>query len=77
MPVLGRFSCGENRDQAPGAVNQLKFDRKFAQFFERRALQQLVALYDDENVKFVRREAARHFFISTEFIGVGAEQLAQ
>ena len=77
LPVVGRLARGEYRDQSPCAIDQLNPDRKIAQFLQRIPFQQSVAFDHDEDVKFVRREPARDFFVCPEFIGIGSEQLTQ
>ena len=72
-----RRARGKHRDDAARAVDQLQVDRHVAQLFQRRALEQLVALDDHQHVEFVRREAVRDFDVIAVFRRVGAEQLAE
>src|SRR5262249_15413797 len=77
LPVLRWLARRKNRNQSPGAVDQLKVDRKLTQLFQRRPLEQPVALDDDENVEFVRGKTVRDLFVGPEFVGIGSKQLAQ
>src|SRR6185436_5565127 len=75
--LFGRLACREYGDQPARAVDQLKLDRELAQLFQRRALQQAIALDDDQHVKFVGGKTPRDFFVGPKLVGVRPEQLAE
>ena len=72
-----RLPRREQRDQAARAVDELQVGDEVAQLLEIVARQQGLALDHDEDVEFARRESLGHLFVLVEFLGVGAEQLAQ
>jgi hypothetical protein len=75
--LVGRLACRKYGDQPARAVDQLKLDRELAQLFQRRTLQQAIALDDDQHVKFVGGKATRDLFVGPKLVGVRPEQLAE
>jgi len=77
MPILGRRSRREDRDDAARPIDQLEIGRKVAQLVERAARQQIIAFEHDEHVELGGWEALRHFLILMKLWRVRPKQLAQ
>ena len=72
-----RLASGKQGDDATGAVDQLQVDNEVAQLRDRRALQQRLALNDDEDVEFAGRESPRLLLIQPELRRIRMEELAE
>src|SRR6185312_9718345 len=73
----GRLAGGKQRDDTTSAVDQLQVDDEVAQLRDRRALQQGLALNDDENVEFAGRESPRLLLIQPELGRIRMEELTE
>ena len=67
----------QHGDEARDAVDELQLRRQAGEGLELLALQEVVALDDDEHVVLARGKARVDRLVAAELLGVGAEQLRQ
>jgi hypothetical protein len=75
--ALRRLARREQRDQPARAVDQLQVGDDVAQLLDGIALEQRLALDDDQHVVFARGKPARDLLVLSELGRVAAEQLAE
>src|SRR5581483_3435946 len=74
---FGRFAGRKQRDDAARAVDQLQIGDEISQLFDRGALQQRLALNDDEDVELAGRKSPGLLLIQPEPWRIRTEKLAE